>query len=436
MKVKVIGGGFAGCEASYQLLKRGVDVTLVEMKPLKKSPAHNLDTLCEVVCSNSFKSDDINTSSGLLKAELRMLDSLVVRIAEQTRVPAGNALAVDRNKFSHDITAELNKYPNFTKVNAIADDINTEDYDFIIVATGPLTDEALIPALQTVFGKEFLYFFDAVAPIITADSIDYSCAFAASRYGKGSADYINCPMTKDEYLNFYSALITAEKVELKDFEKNVFEGCMPIEVMAKRGADTIRFGPLKPVGLTDERTNTRPYAVLQLRRENVDGTLYNLVGFQTNLKYHEQKRVFSMIPALKNAEFARYGVMHRNTYINAPKFLNGCFQLKLNHKIFFAGQISGVEGYMESCMSGLIAAIQGYRLFSGANAVVFPDDTMIGALCKHISTDFGEYSPMNSNFGILTSLEQHIKDKSQRKAEYSKRALNSLKQTISNIGGI
>lgn len=433
MKVKVIGGGFAGCEACYQLLKRGVDVTLVEMKPLKKSPAHHMDTLCEVVCSNSFKSDDVNTSSGLLKAEMRLLDSFVVRVAEQARVPAGNALAVDRNKFSQAVTEQLEQYPNFTRVNGVATDIDTDGYDFVIVATGPLTDDALIPALQIVFGKDFLYFFDAVAPIITADSIDFSSAFAASRYGKGSADYLNCPMNKEEYLSFYSALVSAETVELKDFENNVFEGCMPIEVMAKRGADTIRFGPLKPVGLTDERTDTRPYAVLQLRKENVEGTLYNLVGFQTNLKYPEQKRVFSLIPALKNAEFVRYGVMHRNTYINAPKFLNEYFQLKCNPKIFFAGQISGVEGYMESAMSGLVAAIHGYMLFSTGRAISFPAETMIGALSKHISTDFGEYSPMNSNFGILPPLDHLIKDKSQRKAAYSERALISLKQIISNI---
>lgn len=435
MKVKVIGGGFAGCEACYQLLKRGVDVTLVEMKSIKKSPAHSLDTLCEVVCSNSFKSDDINTSSGLLKAEMRMLDSFVVKIAEQTRVPAGNALAVDRHLFSNRITDELLKYPNFRKVDEVASNINTEDYDFIIVSTGPLTDEALIPALQDIFGREFLYFFDAVAPIVTADSIDYNSAFSASRYGKGDADYLNCPMTKEEYTNFYKNLVSAETVELKDFENNVFEGCMPIEVMAKRGEDTVRFGPLKPVGLMDERSKVRPYAVLQLRKENVDGTLYNLVGFQTNLKYPEQKRVFSLIPALRNAEFVRYGVMHRNTFLNGPKFLNKYFQLKTNPKIFFAGQMTGVEGYMESAMSGLVAALQGYLMFSGKSAIDFPEETMIGALCKHISTDFGEYSPMNSNFGILPPHEIHIKDKSQRKAAYSERALTSLKKVITTQQG-
>lgn len=432
MKVKVIGGGFAGVEACYQLLKRGADVTLVEMKPLKKSPAHNLDTLCEVVCSNSFKSDDVNTSSGLLKAEMRLLDSFVIKIAEETKVPAGNALAVDRYAFSNRVTEELLKFDNFRWMKKIESDIDCENYDFVIVATGPLTDEAIIPALKAIFGIDFLYFFDAVAPIVSADSIDYSSAFVASRYGKGDSDYLNCPMNKDEYKKFYDNLIDAEAVALKDFEINVFEGCMPIEVMAKRGADTMRFGPLKPVGLYDERKNERPYAVLQLRKENAAGTLYNLVGFQTNLKFSEQKRVFSLIPALKDAEFARYGVMHRNTYINAPKFMNKYFQLKQNSKIFFAGQITGVEGYMESALSGLIAAIQGFRIFSGKSPVDFTSETITGALCNHVSADFGDYSPMNSNFGILSPLAEHVRDKSQRKAAYSKRSLEVIKNIVRN----
>ena len=433
MKVKVIGGGFAGCEASYQLLKRGVDVTLVEMKPLKHSPAHNLDTLCEVVCSNSFKSDDVNTSSGLLKAEMRMLDSLVVQVAEQTRVPAGNALAVDRYVFSQAVTEKLESYPNFHRVNEVATNFSTDGYDFVIVATGPLTDDALIPAFKEVFGEEFLYFFDAVAPIVTAESIDYDSAFQASRYGKGDADYLNCPMNKDEYLNFYENLVAAETVQLKDFENNVFEGCMPIEVMAKRGVDTVRFGPLKPVGLRDERKDEKPYAVLQLRKENVQGTLYNLVGFQTNLKYGEQKRVFSLIPALKDADFVRYGVMHRNTFINAPKFLNKYFQLKTNPKLFFAGQLTGVEGYMESTLSGLVAAIQGYRIASGLAPVEFTNETLTGALSEHVSVEYGEYSPMNSNFGILAPLTEKIRDKSQRKVAYAERSIQAMKQTVNNL---
>ena len=433
MKAKIIGGGFAGCEAAYQLLKRGVDVTIVEMKPVKRSPAHHVDTLCEVVCSNSFKSDDINTSSGLLKAEMRLLDSLVIRIAEQTKVPAGNALAVDRYLFSQQITECLESYPNFKRVAAVETSLDTEGYDFVIVATGPLTDDALIPAFRQLFGEQFLYFFDAVAPIVTAESIDFDSAFIASRYGKGEPDYINCPMNKDEYLVFYENLVNAETVELKDFENNVFEGCMPIEVMAKRGADTMRFGPLKPVGLRDERKTEKPYAVLQLRKENEQGTLYNLVGFQTNLKYGEQKRVFSLIPALKDAEFVRYGVMHRNTFINAPKFLNQYFQLRAQPKLFFAGQLTGVEGYMESTVSGLVAAIEAYRIFSGKQPIEFSTQTLTGALCKHVSTEFGEYSPMNSSFGILEPLSEHVRDKSQRKAEYSKRSIEVMKNTVNNL---
>lgn len=433
MKVKVIGGGFAGSEACYQLLKRGVDVTLVEMKPIKKSPAHNLDGLCEVVCSNSLKSDDLSTSSGLLKAEMRMMDSLIISCAEQTRVPAGNALAVDRNAFSAAVTEKLNSFANFTRIAKVEDSLSTDGYDCVICATGPLTDDALIPAFKQIFGDDFLYFFDAVAPIVTADSIDYDSAFSASRYGKGDADYLNCPMNKTEYEQFYSSLVPAERIELKDFENNVFEGCMPIEVMASRGENTMRFGPLKPVGLRDERKNEKPYAVLQLRKENVSGTLYNLVGFQTNLKFSEQKRVFSLIPALKNAEFVRYGVMHRNTYINAPVFLDRNFALKSNPKLYFAGQITGVEGYVESALSGLVAAIQAYRSMCGLSPILFSDETMTGALCAHVSTQFGDYSPMNSNFGILPPLSEHIRDKSARKLAYSQRSIERMKQILAEV---
>ncbi len=433
MKVKVIGGGFAGSEACYQLLKRGVDVTLVEMKPIKKSPAHNLDGLCEVVCSNSLKSDDLYTSSGLLKAEMRMMDSLIISCAEQTRVPAGNALAVDRNAFSAAVTEKLNSFANFTRIAKVEDSLSTDGYDCVICATGPLTDDTLIPAFKQIFGDEFLYFFDAVAPIVTAESIDYDSAFSASRYGKGDADYLNCPMNKAEYEQFYASLIAAERVELKDFENNVFEGCMPIEVMASRGENTMRFGPLKPVGLRDERKNEKPYAVLQLRKENVSGTLYNLVGFQTNLKFSEQKRVFSLIPALKNAEFVRYGVMHRNTYINSPVFLDRNFALKSDPKLYFAGQITGVEGYVESALSGLVAALQAYRAMCGLSPILFSDETMTGALCVHVSTQFGDYSPMNSNFGILPPLSEHIRDKSARKLAYSERSLERMKQILAEV---
>ncbi len=426
MKVKIIGGGFAGCEASYQLLKRGADVTMAEMKPLKKTAAHKLDTLCEVVCSNSFKSVDLSTASGVLKAEMEMLDSLVLKVAKECSVPAGNALAVDRNAFSRLMTERLQSFSNFHRIAEVTSNLDTDGYDCVIVATGPLTDDALIPAMQQIFGNDFLYFFDAVAPIVTAESINYDSAFEASRYGKGSADYLNCPMNKQEYQNFYRELVAAETVELRDFENNVFEGCMPIEVMAKRGEDTMRFGPLKPVGLRDERKEEKPYAVLQLRKENAQGTLYNLVGFQTNLKFGEQKRVFSLFPALSQAEFVRYGVMHRNTYINAPKFLNECFQLKNNPKIFFAGQLTGVEGYMESALSGLVAGLQAFRLFNGLEPLNFTAKTITGALCAHVATDYGVYSPMNSNFGILDSLRE-VK-KSERKAAYAKRAVDTMSE--------
>lgn len=430
MKAKVIGGGFAGCEACYQLLKRGWEVTLAEMKPLKKSPAHTMDTLCEPVCSNSFKSEDLSTASGVLKGEMKLLDSLVVRVAEKTRVPAGNALAVDRYAFSQEMTEQLQKFSAFTRVAEVTCDVE-KGFDVTIVATGPLTDEALIPAFRQLFGSDFLYFFDAVAPIVTADSIDCDSAFSASRYGKGSADYLNCPMDKQQYDEFYDALVAAQTVPLKQFENNVFEGCMPIEVMAKRGKDTMRFGPLRPVGLFDERKGEKPYAVLQLRKENREGTLYNLVGFQTNLRYGEQKRVFSLIPALKEAEFVRYGVMHRNTYINAPKFLNSAFQLKSRPDVFFAGQITGVEGYMESAVSGLVSAIQADRIAKGLSAAVFPDTTVTGALCRHVSEDYGEYVPMNANFGILRPM--HEVKKALRKQAYAQRALQDMSDTVKNF---
>lgn len=428
MKVNVIGGGLAGCEASYQLLKRGVDVTMYEMKPQHKSPAHNLDTLCELVCSNSLKSNDVNSSSGLLKEELRILDSLVLSCADINSVPAGSALAVDRNNFSKAVTDKLLSYSNFKLVNEIVSTLPLDNADITIVATGPLTDQQLIPQFRQLFGEQFLYFFDAVAPIVTAESIDFDSAFVGSRYNKGTDDYINCPMDKATFEQFWQQLVDAQTVELKDFENNVFEGCMPIEVMAKRGMDTIRFGPLKPVGLRDPRyPDVRPYAVLQLRKENIEGTLYNLVGFQTNLKFGEQKRIFSLVPALKNAEFVRYGVMHRNTYINAPKFLDSNFRMRTRNNLFFAGQLTGVEGYVESVASGLVAGISAYRQLNNLPKIEWAEDTMIGALCKHVSTDFGTYSPMNSNFGILPPLEEKVRDKQLKKSLMSQRAIQSTK---------
>jgi len=432
--VNIYGGGLAGCEAAYQLLKRGINVTMYEMKRIKKSPAHKLDTLCELVCSNSLKSEDIGTASGLLKAEMQMLDSLILSVAKECKVPAGNALAVDRDLFSQIVTQRLAQFDNFTYVDCVATDFLPGDGQISIVSTGPLTDQAMIPAFQRCFGDDFLYFFDAVAPIVTTDSIDFNSAFVASRYNKGDADYVNCPMTKDEFLAFWQNLVDAETVEIKDFENNVFEGCMPIEVMAKRGVDTIRFGPLKPVGLYDDRKpGEKFYAVLQLRKENVEGTLYNLVGFQTHLKFGEQKRVFSMIPALKNAEFVRYGVMHSNTYINAPKFLNQSFQLKSNPSVYFAGQVTGVEGYMESTASGLIAALQVVNQLKGLPPIDFTPQTILGALSKHVSTEFGTYSPMNSNFGILQPLDKVVKDKSIKKKMYADRSLAVMSEIVKNI---
>lgn len=434
MKVNIYGGGLAGCECAYQLLKRGIDVVMYECKPIEKSPVHTMDTLCELVCSNSLKSNDVNTSSGLLKQELRLLDSLVISCADRVAVPAGGALAVDRHKLSQLVTEKLMEYDNFTLVNQVATTIVPQGNDYSVVATGPLTNDKLIPALQQLFGKDFLYFFDAVAPIVTVDSIDFYSAFVASRYNKGSADYINCPMDKDQYFAFYNALVGADCVEIKDFENNVFEGCMPIEVMAKRGADTMRFGPLKPVGLVDDRfPSIRPYAVVQLRKENIEGTLYNMVGFQTHLKYGEQQRVFSLIPALRNAEFVRYGVMHRNTYINSPKFLDNSFCFKDNNAIFFAGQLTGVEGYVESVASGLVVGVQLYKDITKQDRVLLDNNSMIGALCHHVSCDFGEYKPMNSNFGILAPLGVNIRDKSQKKALYSNRALAKIEEVVQQI---
>ncbi|MBO5772751.1 MAG: methylenetetrahydrofolate--tRNA-(uracil(54)-C(5))-methyltransferase (FADH(2)-oxidizing) TrmFO [Clostridia bacterium] len=429
MRVKIIGGGLAGCECAYQLLKRKVEVTLVEMKPTKFSPAHKLNTLCELVCSNSLKSNDLSTASGLLKEELRLLDSLIVDCAEQTKVPAGNALAVDREKFSLLVTERLKAFENFHLVCDVESSLDKGDFDALVVATGPLTDEALLPALKDLFGDSFLYFFDAVAPIVTADTIDQEWSFVGDRYGKGDGDYINCPMDKEQFETFWKELVTAQTAEIKDFENDdVFEGCMPIEVMAKRGQDTIRFGPLKPVGLRFH--DQRPYAVVQLRKENATGTLYNLVGFQTHLKWSEQKRVFSLIPALKNAEFVRFGVMHRNTYVNSPHFLCEDFTLKSNPNVAFVGQLTGVEGYMESCLSGLVGALGIYRKLNGLQPIDFGCETITGALTKHVSTINGNFQPMNANFGILTPLPQHIRDKSEKKKALSHRSIEKMNEIL------
>lgn len=428
--ITVIGGGLAGCEAAYQIAKRGIKVKLYEMKPKKYSPAHSNQNLAEIVCSNSFKSNNLTNACGLLKEELRRLDSLLIKIADKTAVPAGQALAIDRETFSKLVTTEIEENHD---IEIIRNEVTKLDDECItIIATGPLTSENLIKEIMKLTNNNNLYFYDAAAPIIEKNSIDFDIAFYGDRYGKqGDNSYINLPMNKEEYENFYNELINAEIVTLHEFEKKeIFEGCMPIEIMAKRGIDTIRFGPLKPVGFIDPRTNQRPYALVQLRQDNEQGTLYNMVGFQTNLKFGEQKRVFSMIPGLKNAEFARYGVMHRNTFINSPKLLTEKYNLRENENIFFAGQISGVEGYVESIASGLVAGINAVAKIKNEKEVIFPEQTVIGALSKYISTENEKFQPMNANFGILPALETKIKDKWKRYEILSEKSLENLEKVI------
>ncbi|MDR1905775.1 MAG: methylenetetrahydrofolate--tRNA-(uracil(54)-C(5))-methyltransferase (FADH(2)-oxidizing) TrmFO [Clostridiales bacterium] len=425
-KVKIIGAGLAGCEAAYQLSKRGVETELYEMRPKRMTPAHRTGNFAELVCSNSLKSEDVETSSGLLKEELRIMDSLILKCADKTRVPAGSSLSVDREGFSLKVKEELLK----RDIKIICEEVKDIDGESIwIVASGPLTSEPLTRSIERLTGKNTLYFFDAAAPIVAADSIDTDNAFFASRYGKGEADdYLNCPMNKEQYSAFYEALVSADCSPVKDFEgSEVFSGCMPVEVMAKRGFDAIRFGPMKPVGLYD-KNNVRPYAVVQLRKENREATMYNLVGFQTHLTFGEQKRVFSMIPALKNAEFLRYGVMHRNSFVNAPAILTNTFALKTGERknIFIAGQLSGVEGYVESAMSGLVASINAANTLMNKPPFILPATTISGALSKYISeSDSRYFQPMNGNYGLLPPIE--IKDKKLRKSAYAERALNDLK---------
>lgn len=421
-------GGLAGTEAAYQIAKRGIKVKLYEMKPEKFSPAHSSKELAEIVCSNSFKSNSITNACGLLKEELRNLGSLLIQIADETKVPAGQALAVDRETFSKRVTEEIEKNPNIEIIREEVENIEAED-GIVIIATGPLTSEKMAEQIINITGKDRLAFYDAAAPIIEKDSINFSIAFYGDRYGKeGDSSYINLPMNKEEYEKFYNELVNAEVVTLHEFEKKeIFEGCMPIEVMAKRGENTIRFGPLKPVGFTDPRTNSRPYAIVQLRQDNTSGTLYNMVGFQTNLKFGEQKRVFSLIPGLENAEFVKYGVMHRNTFINSPELLDNTYNLKAKSNIYFAGQITGVEGYVESIASGLVAGLNAVAKFNNTEKITFPNETIIGALSSYISTENTKFQPMNANFGILPPLEEKIKDKVQRYTKMAERALKSLK---------
>ncbi len=436
MTVNVFGAGLAGCEAAYQIAKRGINVKLYDMKPHKKSPAHSSDMLAELVCSNSLKAKRVESAAGLLKEEMRRLDSLLVSCADKCSVPAGGALAVDRDVFSKLVT---NAIKDNDRIEFISEEVVCiPDDEISIVATGPLTSEELSSHIAERLGNH-LSFFDAAAPIVSADSIDMEHAFFESRYGKGDGDdYLNCPLNKEEYEIFYNELVNAQRAPVHDFDMRdpkVYEGCMPIEVLAQRGIDTMRFGPMKPVGLRDPKTGHRPWAVLQLRKETSSGEMYNLVGFQTNLKFPEQKRVFALIPALKNAEYHRYGVMHRNTFINSPKLLNADFSLKSNSKIFFAGQITGVEGYMESASSGLIAGINACRVAKGENTLVLPRCTMIGSLSGYISDEsVKDFQPMGANFGVLPELDNRPRDKAARGAMYSQRALESLSEFIIDNG--
>lgn len=423
-KVTVIGGGLAGVEAANQLAKRGIKVTLYEMKPVKYSPAHKSEGLAELVCSNSLKAERVGSAAGLLKEEMRRFGSVCLEAADKAKVPAGGALAVDRDIFSSLITENILNNENITVVR---EEITEIPDGTVIIAAGPLVSDKLAQKISELLGNKFLSFYDAAAPIVTAESIDMENAFAQSRYDRGGeTDYINCPMNKEEYEAFYDAIINAESAELHSFDKkkDVYEGCMPIEVLASRGPDTMRYGPLKPVGLINPKTGHRPWANLQLRKENAEGTMYNLVGFQTNLKFPEQKRVFSMFPALKNAEFVRFGVMHRNTFINSPELLNNDFSLRKDSRIYFAGQISGVEGYMESASSGILAGYNAAQKILGNEKLVLPEITMMGALTKYISDEtVKNFQPMGAAFGIIPPLEEKIRDKKERYEALAKRSL-------------
>ena len=463
--ITVIGGGLAGCEAAYQISKRGIKVKLYEMKPQKFSPAHSNKNLAEIVCSNSFKSNLLTNACGLLKEELRMLDSLLIKCADETSVPAGQALAVDREKFSELVTKRIEENPLIEIIKEEVTDIEEiAKNGIVIIATGPLTSDGLSENIKKITGESRLYFYDAAAPIIEKESIDFNIAFYGNRYDEEKKkeeteeewknrlenqeqSYINLPMNKEEYEAFVNELINAEIVTLHEFEKReIFEGCMPIEIMAKRGIDTLRFGPLKPVGFDDPRHAKRPYAVVQLRQDNEMGSMYNMVGFQTNLKFDEQKRVFSMIPGLENAEFIKYGVMHRNTFINSPELLDENYNLKKNPNIYFAGQITGVEGYVESISSGMVAAINACIQFmkcrgvhrtsiqqgQNTNQIFFPPQTVIGALSKYISTPNKDFQPMNANFGIVPELDKKIKDKKQRYEEFAKRSILNITKVLQN----
>ena len=437
MYINVIGAGLAGCEAAMQIAKRGINVHLYEMKPQKRTPAHKSDLFGELVCSNSLKAMRVESAAGLLKEEMRRLDSFLMKCADKCQVPAGGALAVDREIFARLVTEGIESHPNITVIHEEITEL--PDDAITVIATGPLTSDSLAKAIEEHFGDS-LSFFDAAAPIVTAESVDMDFAFTASRYDRGGDDdYINCPMNKAEYEVFYNALVNAERAPLHDFDVNnpkVYEGCMPVEVLAQRGEGTLRFGPMKPVGLTDPRTGHRPWALLQLRKENAAGTMYNLVGFQTNLKFPEQKRVFSLIPALHRADFVRYGVMHRNTFLCSPKVLDSDFSVKENKQLFFAGQITGVEGYMESAASGIMAGINAARLLEGKETLTLPRTTMIGALSVYIADPtVKKFQPMGANLGVLPELENRPRDKKERAGAYAKRALDDLNNFLIKNNG-
>ena len=426
-QVTVVGAGLAGSEAAWQIAERGIKVKLYEMRPVKMTPAHRGGQFAELVCSNSLRSAALTNAVGVLKEEMRRLDSIVMKAADRHAVPAGGALAVDRESFSEEITQTLSRHPN---IEIYHEEITELPEGPAVIATGPLTSKSLSEKLKALTGEEYLYFYDAAAPIVEKDSIDMEKVFVQSRYDKGEAAYINCPMTEEEFDRFYEALIQAETAPLKDFEKEIFfEGCMPVEVLAKRGKKTLLFGPMKPVGLTDPRTGKQPFAVVQLRQDNSAGTLYNIVGFQTHLKWGPQKEVIRMIPGLENAEIVRYGVMHRNTFINSPKLLLPTYQFRKNDQLFFAGQMTGVEGYVESAASGLIAGINAARLVKGEEPVVPPQTTAIGSLAHYIThTDPKHFQPMNANFGLFEALPKRIRNKKERAEKYAERALDSIEE--------
>lgn len=428
MTVKVIGAGLAGCEAAWQIANRNIDVLLYEMKPYKKSPAHKSDDFAELVCSNSLRAAGIENAVGLLKEEMRLASSLIMECADECRVPAGGALAVDREGFSALVTEKIKNHPHITVINEEYTKINPDEYT--VIASGPLTSDALFDEIKDFFGEEYLHFFDAAAPIVTLESINMDKAYKKARYDKGTADYINCPMNKEEYEKFWNELVSADVAEVHGADEGVvFEGCMPVEVMAKRGIDTLLFGPLKPVGLEMPDSGKIPYAVVQLRQDNSEGSLYNIVGFQTHLKFGEQKRVFSMIPGLEDAEFVRYGVMHRNTFINSPKLLTKYFSARGNDKIYFAGQITGVEGYVESAASGMAAGINIAKRILGEDEIAFPRETATGGLCNYISDESIEnFQPMNINFGIMAPSDKRFRKKREKNAYIAQRAIEIFKK--------